>query len=230
MRKLFDLAGSNPDLRFSPYCWRAKYSLAHKGLAFETLPWRFTEKDRIEETGQGKVPVLVDGDQTVHDSFQIALYLDEAYPEDPALLPGPSGKAAAAFVQGWCDSQLVLALRNLLLLDVYNNIHSKDQAYFRESRENAIGRTLEDVCKDRQNHLDHLHVMLRPAESALSTNKFLGGDQPNFSDYILFGSLMWAHCICSDAPLRPDSCVFNWFQNLLDLYDGLGRNAPTVRD
>ncbi len=230
MRNLFDLAGNDPDLRFSPYCWRTKYSLAHKGLPFDTTPWRFTEKDRIEETGQGRVPVLVDGDRTVHDSFQIALYLDETYTEEPALMPGASGKAAASFVQGWCDSQLLLALRNVLLLDVYNNIHPKDQAYFRESREKATGQTLEEVCKDRQGHLDHLHSTLKPAESTLSTNKFLGGDQPNFSDYILFGSLMWAHCICTDETLRPDNRVFDWFQTLLDLHDGLGRNAPTVRD
>ena len=31
--RLYDLAGADPNLRFSPYCWRAKFALAHKGLA-----------------------------------------------------------------------------------------------------------------------------------------------------------------------------------------------------
>ena len=32
---LWDLAGAEDDRRFSPYCWRVKMALAHKGLEFE---------------------------------------------------------------------------------------------------------------------------------------------------------------------------------------------------
>src|ERR1043165_4592545 len=46
--QLYDLAAAEDDRRFSPYCWRTKMALKHKGLEFETLPWRFTEKERIE--------------------------------------------------------------------------------------------------------------------------------------------------------------------------------------
>jgi hypothetical protein len=35
-RTLYDLAGADPDLRFSPYCWRTRLALAHKGLEVET--------------------------------------------------------------------------------------------------------------------------------------------------------------------------------------------------
>src|SRR5881394_4497405 len=38
--KLYDLAGAEDDRRFSPYCWRVKMALKHKGLDFETIPWR----------------------------------------------------------------------------------------------------------------------------------------------------------------------------------------------
>ena len=37
--KLYDLAGAEDDRRFSPYCWRTKMALKHKGLEFETAPW-----------------------------------------------------------------------------------------------------------------------------------------------------------------------------------------------
>ena len=47
MIKFFDLAATRHRLRFSPYCWRTKMALLHKGLAFETKPWRFTEKDAM---------------------------------------------------------------------------------------------------------------------------------------------------------------------------------------
>ena len=63
--KLYDLAGAELERRFSPYCWRTKLALMHKGLPFDTIPWRFTNKDVIAFSGQGRVPVLVDGDDVV---------------------------------------------------------------------------------------------------------------------------------------------------------------------
>lgn len=65
----YDLAGADPERRFSPFCWRTKLALAHKGLPVETIPWRFTDKDVIAFSSQGRVPVLVDGDKTVFDSW-----------------------------------------------------------------------------------------------------------------------------------------------------------------
>jgi hypothetical protein len=49
--QLYDLAGAEPERRFSPYCWRSKMALAHKGLPFDTIPWRFTDKDVIAFSG-----------------------------------------------------------------------------------------------------------------------------------------------------------------------------------
>ena len=81
MIKLYELAGAEENRRFSPYCWRIRMSLAHKGLAVDCLPWRFTEKEKIKFSGQERVPVLVDGDHTVSDSWQIAKYLEAEYPD-----------------------------------------------------------------------------------------------------------------------------------------------------
>jgi len=91
--RLYDLAGEDPDRRSSPYCWRIRMALAHKALDFETVPWRFTEKEAIAFSRQGRVPVIVDGDRTVHDSWKIAEYLEEAYADRPLLLPGGRGVA-----------------------------------------------------------------------------------------------------------------------------------------
>ena len=55
--RLYDLAGAELERRFSPYCWRIKLALMHKGLPFDTMPWRFTEKNAIAFSGQGRVPV-----------------------------------------------------------------------------------------------------------------------------------------------------------------------------
>ena len=52
MIKLYDLAGADEALRFSPHVWRVKMALKHKELEFETIPWRFIEKDAIAFSGQ----------------------------------------------------------------------------------------------------------------------------------------------------------------------------------
>ena len=77
---LYDLAGVEADRRFSPFCWRTRMALAHKGLEVETVPWRFTETDKIAFSGQGKVPVIVDRGKTVYDSWTIADHLDVSEP------------------------------------------------------------------------------------------------------------------------------------------------------
>jgi len=57
---LYDLAGAEPDRRFSPFCWRTKMALAHKGLEAETVPWRFTEKEKLPQ------PISKPDIRTVH--------------------------------------------------------------------------------------------------------------------------------------------------------------------
>lgn len=57
--------------RPSPYSWRIRYALAHKGLAVDYRPTRFADVDGIERlSGQRLVPVLVDGAVVVSDSWR----------------------------------------------------------------------------------------------------------------------------------------------------------------
>jgi glutathione S-transferase len=86
---MYDLAGGEADRRFSPFCWRSKMALAHKELAVESVPRRFTEKDKLPQPNAGRVPVIVDGDRVVHDA--IADYLDDRYPDRPSLFGGANG-------------------------------------------------------------------------------------------------------------------------------------------
>ena len=90
---LYDLAGVEADRRFSPFCWRTRMALAHKGLEVETVPWRFTEKDRLPQPNGGRVPVIVDGGQVVHDSSAISEHLENRYPDRPSLFGSEIGRA-----------------------------------------------------------------------------------------------------------------------------------------
>jgi glutathione S-transferase len=230
MLQLFDLAGRDDRLRFSPFCWRTKMALLHKGLDFQTTPWRFTEKEVIARTGQGRVPVLIDGNEWIHDSWSIADYLDSRYPDRPALMASASARAAALFVNSWCDATLHPALRPLVFLDVFNAAAEKDRGYFRENREKLLGQTLEQLCADRDAAMMSFLKTLAPAEAALRDSAYLGGQKPNYSDYALFGSLQWARCVSGTPFLPAESATCRWFNSLLDLHGGFGRKAPTMAD
>lgn len=228
--KLYDLAARDDRIRFSPFCWRAKMALLHKGLEFETLPWRFTDKDMIAPTGQGRVPVLVDGERWIHDSWQIALYLDDAYPDRPALLNSEAERAAARFVNSWCDLSLHPILRPLVLIDVYTLAAQKDQAYFRESREKMLGMPLEDLRADNEKARQALLGVIAPVETTLRDSEYFGGEHPNYADYILFGSLQWARIVSSEPILDSEGAIAGWLDRMLDLFDGYARKSITARD
>jgi glutathione S-transferase len=224
--KLFDLAGAEPDLRFSPYCWRTKLALAHKGLAAETIPWRFVEKDAIAMSGQGRVPVLLDGDKVISDSWAIAEYLEDTYPDRPSLFGGEEARRVTRFINCWADTVVNGGLVRMLLTDIYALLHEKDQPYFRESREKRFGMPLEEVSADRDTRIAEFRQSLEPARSALTAQPYLAGGKPLYADYILFGCFMWARSISSFRLLTSDDPIYSWRERMLDAMGGLARTVP----
>lgn len=223
--KLYDLAGAEDDRRFSPYCWRAKMALKHKGLEFDTIPWRFTDKEAIAFSGQGLVPVMVDGETKLHDSWRIALYLDEAYPQRPGLFESAESRALGEFFNNWVFRSAQPALFKVVVLDLFARIHDKDKAYFRESREKRFGMTLEQFAGDPRQALAGFRGVLEPVRPVLVQNRFLSGKGPGYADYILFGAFQWARAISPIRLLEPDDPLYKWRESLLDLFDGYARQA-----
>ncbi len=221
---MHDLAGEDPDLRFSPYCWRTRFALAHKGLPVETVPWRFTERDVLAFSGQAKVPVIQDGGTVVHDSWAIAAYLEDLVPT-PTLFGGAGGRAHALFINSWADGVLVGAIARFIISDLFEVIHPKDRDYFRSSREARFGCTLEEVQAGRQDRLAAFHELLMPVRLVLRRQQWLGGAAPSYADHIVAGTLMWPRCASRFALFEDNDPVAAWQARVLDLYGGLGRNA-----
>ena len=224
-RKLYDLAGADPDRRFSPYCWRAKLALTHKGIEVETIPWRFTEKDAIGFTGQGRVPVLVDGDKVVFDSWTIANYLEDTYPDRPSLFGGAGGRALARFVNSWADTVQLAGMIRLVVADIHAHVHEKDRGYFRESREKRFGATLEQVMADREQRLPAFRQSLDPLRLTLRAQPYLCGEAPAYADYIVFGGFQWCRCISDFKLLEADDPVAQWRGRILAMFGGMPGRA-----
>jgi glutathione S-transferase len=223
--KLYDLAAQEDDRRFSPYCWRVKMALLHKGLDFETIPWRFTEKDVIAPYKSTTVPVLVDGSNSVYDSWAIALYLDEVYPSRPRLFGSTEARALTDFLQQWTVKALHPVLMRVIVLDLFAKVHEKDKAYFRESREKRYGMPLEKLGADPKGALVEFRGALDPVRPVVVQNDFLCGNGPGFADYILFGTFQWARCVSPTRLLEPDDPLYAWRERLLKLFDGYAWKA-----
>lgn len=224
---LYDLAGADPDIRFSPYCWRTRFALAHKGLPVETVPWRFTDREAIAFSGQEKVPVIRDGGKVVFDSWTIAEYLEDEYP-GPTLFGCPTGRAHARFINAWADATLVGGIARLIVRDLVDMIDPKDRDYFRSSREQRFGMTLEAVQAGRDEHLSAFRASLTPIRLVLRRQEWLGGAAASYADHIVAGTLMWPRCASRVTLLGADDPVAAWPRRMLGAYGGLGLQAKQV--
>lgn len=211
---LYDLCGAD-DLRFSPFCWRTRLALMHKKLDFDTVPVRFTEKDKIAFSGQKLVPVIDDGGHVVNDSWAIAEYLEDTYPDRPALFPGERGRQYAKMTNEWADGINPL-IRNAIILDVHHCLDLPDQDYFRATREEKFGQTLEALQASRDDTRRQLNDAMAAMRAHLMDGPFVGGAALDYSDMIVFGSLKWADQ-CSDYPLlEGNEPVAQWYARVAD--------------
>jgi glutathione S-transferase len=222
-RILYSLCGREVNRPFSPHCWKVSMALAHKGLDFVEKPVPFTEIPKLENGFSKTVPILRDGNLLIRDSFDIALYLDETYPDRPTLFGGEGGKALARFVEGFSQMLIHPLLAQIAIKKIHDMLDEPDQIYFRQNREARMGKTLEEVEAGRDQAMATLVAQLEPMRHMLKFQPYLGGETPLFADYILFGALQWVR-ICTQRDLLPvDHAVGQWFERCLDLHRGLGR-------
>ena len=223
---LHDLAGADPARRFSPYCWRVKMALAHKGIAHEALPWRFTEKAAIADAGTDKVPVLRHGGTAVHESFRILEYLEDHWPGRPSLFGGEGGRAMARFVNAFSDSVVVPGVAALVVSDIPALLAAEDVDYFVRSREARFGKPLAAVTAGREKAVEGFRRTLHPLRMVLREKPWLSGLNAGAADYIVFGPLQWARCVSPFPLLAQDDPIHAWRERMLDAFGGLARRVP----
>ncbi|XP_039033656.1 glutathione S-transferase zeta class-like isoform X2 [Hibiscus syriacus] len=100
--------------------FRIRIALNLKGLDYEYIPVNLLKGEQFSPEFQklnpiGYVPVLVDGDVVVSDSFAIFMYLEEKYPQIP-LLPSDLAKKALNIQAANIVSSSIQPLQNLAVL------------------------------------------------------------------------------------------------------------------
>ncbi len=227
--KFYDLCGAQSELRFSPFCWLARLALAHKGLKYETTLLRFTEKQNYPDPDYGKLPILVDGDKVVTDSWSIVCYLEATYPERP--LAHSSGEwAAAEFFRTWTGAVLFPPLVPFMMKRVHAILDKRDQDYFRDTREKRFGANLESLDQKTMSGKESMEAGLATLMAPLGAHDFLGGAVPNISDYIVFSPLQWQRCVTSETFYDTPAPVVSWMDRMLEVNDGVAGRAMCAGD
>jgi len=213
--------------RPSPFSWRIRYALAHKGVEPEFRHVRFADVETIRAlSGQHFVPILTDGGTVIHDSWNIAGYLEDRFPERPSLFGGDGGRGLARLINHWSDNTLGTAIRRLIAADFILCLDAGDRGYYRRSREAAFGCTLEDYCADRPRWLAEFATVTAPLERTLSEQPYVTGAAPGYADYILFSVFQYARLGCPDEFLDDGSALRRWRDGLVQAFDRLGDRYP----
>jgi glutathione S-transferase len=224
--ELYELVGTDAERPFSPYCWRTRMALAHKDLEANSIPWRFTEKSAIAPHGSEKVPVLLHVVSAVVDSWVIANYLEDKFPDRPSLFGGDGGRNIGRLINSWGDIAIVGGIFPMIVADIPSHLGAVDADYFRKSREARLGRKIEDVTAERDKTVIAFRRSLEPLRQTLKAQLYLGGVAPNYADYIVFGGFQWARVVSAFKLLDADDPVYAWRERLLDAFGGLARKSP----
>ena len=212
--------------RYSPYGWRVRMALAHKGLdATVELCWH-SDKEKLSFSGQHLVPVLRDGERAVSDSWAIACYLDEAYPDRARLMDGMQGRAFAKFLNSWTDTIVGRPLVRSLYLDILQSLHpDADAREFRRRREERNGATLEALHANRAKDFDEVNRAMTPLNELLRHQSFIAGATPAYVDYIVFGTLQMPRRLKIEPLSAEQDAVLRWRDAMRALFNGLADSA-----
>ena len=180
---------------FSTNVERVALALAHKRLEVESVVISYEDRSPVVKvSGQGLVPVLVDGDQVIPDSIRILRYLEEKRP-DPPLFPRETARRAELAV----------------FLDWFNEVWKLDP--------NTIEEELERDDPDRARvapHAARMRASLDRFEAMLDGRDHLFGDDFSAADCAAFPFLKYGTLRDPD----DDELFHRILENNLRLEDG----------
>jgi glutathione S-transferase len=210
--------------RPSPFSWRVRYALAHKKIGVAYRSTRFSDVDTIENlSGQRLVPILVHDGAIVCDSWNIALYLEDRFPDKPTLFGGSACRAATRFVNHWADTTFHLPLRKIIFPEFVECLCPEDRDYFVRSREAEFDLTIEQVRNKRSLFQKEFDVACLPLERLLSEHEFICGLSPTYADYIVFSVFLQPHVCNAKDMLAPNSAIALWRSRMFTLFGGVDR-------
>ncbi|KAI9258968.1 glutathione S-transferase [Phascolomyces articulosus] len=202
---------NDPNFAWSPNTCKTRFTLNYKGIPYKTV-WltffevhseipKLTKSDRMPT-----IPVIVDklhGDKVVQDSWEIAKYLDEAYPDTPRLFNNDLG--TQLFFYNYCTKNILLQVFKLVLPNLLDKTGDMREWYV-TSREAMFKTSLENVMGDPEEQAKILAGFLEPIGAILKEYPYVNGQQVACNDIMLAGYL---HMLFVFRPDLFDTIVLN---------------------
>jgi glutathione S-transferase len=185
---------------FSTNCERVGLALAHKGIDANSVLIEYSNRAPVEAvSGQGLVPVIVDGATVVHDSVAILRYLDQRTPDPPLFPANPLRRAELDLFIDWFERIWKWAPNTI-----------EDEL----EREEPNAALVERCSAQLRGRLDRF-------ESLLDGRDFLWGDQFGAADCVGYPFLKYA--------AGRDPADEELFHVILDERQPLGDDHPRLR-
>jgi glutathione S-transferase len=248
MIKFYDLVPSSNSVRyFSPNTWKTRMGFLHKGVPFETIPVTFLDVrgDLSTRSNQSDITVpaieLPDG-KFISDSFRIAEWLENTYPDRPSLFTGDSqstnqaqpehitmGKNYARMIDlGLGAGKPQWAVWFQLFFPQLDQLMSEGEVrdYFRSDARNGPQGYQRLISLDQQELIHRAKLNVQPLLQILRErpNEYFQGTHPGQVDYIIFGR--YAFCRMINPKLTKEIWedqgkeLSNWIDKLSKAYDG----------
>ena len=181
----------------------------------------------MERTGgkSERLPAIVDDGQWILDSWLIAEYLDETYPDRPTLIGDPSVKVCGQMLEQWLWQTAIGPWMTCYLGQYRDRALPEDHAYVTESRERMFGgQKIEDIIVGREDRLPQIPPKLELMRTTLREHAWFGGESPNYVDYRMLSVFLFLAAVADIPALPEDDPLRDWIERGFDLYGGLGRH------
>jgi hypothetical protein len=193
------------------------------------------------------VPIIVDltNNKVIQESWAIALYLEENFPDTPSFFHGNVG--AHKFFHDYASTKVLPLIFKFCVLRIHKNCGPQPiQDWFRKDRENFFKKTLEEFVGDENSYVAPLKNALKPIRTVLAEYPYVTGQQGNvsrvFQNVAIFffnllfifhpllgkniagwADLVLASCFTMMSAIRPEL-----FESLV--LNGFGPSDSTFRD
>lgn len=246
--KFYELVPSVGSVHFfSPNTWKTRMGLLHKKASFKTIPVTLLDVrgdlSRRSKQPQISAPAIELPDGTIiYDSFRIAEWLENAYPNAPSLFTGDGkltsearqeciilGKNYARMMDlGLGASKPEWAVWfDLFFPKLDKLIKGEDlRAYFVSDIRHGPQGYQKLMSLDRQEYIRRAKMNIQPLVQILKErpNEYFQGTHSGQVDYIIFGR--YAYCRSLDAQLTKE--IWNdqgeelstWIRKMCEAHDG----------
>ncbi|KAI8637282.1 hypothetical protein BD408DRAFT_424789 [Parasitella parasitica] len=185
---------NKPGLVWSPNTCKTRYALNLKNIPYETKWVNFANIQEIippttKSSSRPTVPIIVHNDKPVVDSWDIAVYLEEQFPNNPSLFHGNT--ALHKFFLHYSDKCINSSVYRIVLLDIHASTgDEKLQDWFRKDRESSMrGKSLEQFAGDVKDNVAKLKTGIALVSSHFAGYPYLTGDKPGWADVVLLSHL-----------------------------------------